>query len=580
MAPGRWYLGPVEAEGSGLVLKEAVSDINRARQILGVMVKHGFGDMLQRGRIFERLGIRRPEGDGDRGRSTAQRVTRMLTELGPTFIKMGQLLSTRPDIVPDEYVQELRSLQDQAAPFEYEQVAQVIKEELGADPEKLYKRFEREPMASASIAQVHRAVTHDGLEVVVKVRRPGIEGKVRSDLDILYYLAHLLEAVFEETSQYNPVDVVREFDQAIGFEMDLQREAENLRTFAKNFRERTTIAIPEPVDQLSSYNVLTMRCLEGKRLEEVEPGSELGRQAALNLIEGAYQQAFEDGFFHADPHPGNLRIMEDGRVGMLDFGQVGRLTPAMRNTLVLLGLGIILKDADTISRLVYRVGAQGVRVDLGSLKKDIQETLESSLESKLDRIDTGQILRRLLDLSLEHKVRIPPDYALVTKALATVEVTVRRLYPDMDTAAVAGPYIKRLLVERYNLEDLRGGLLRTVLQLSNFLNDVPQQVSQILLDLEGGRLSVQVRDPESSRMRGAVRGVGMDVFWGLVAAGLLAGSLPAIMQPGPAPSAAIAGLVGAGLIAVTATLRYFLMPIFRKVRLKPWLERRWGKDKK
>jgi ubiquinone biosynthesis protein len=559
-------------------LKEAVSDINRARQILGVMVKHGFGDMLQRGRIFERLGIRRPEGDGGRGKSTAGRVKRMLTELGPTFIKMGQLLSTRPDIVPDDYVQELRSLQDQAAPFGYEQVAQVIKDALGADPEKMFKSFDKEPMASASIAQVHRATTHDGLEVVVKVRRPGIERKVRADLDILYYLAHLLEAVFEETSLYNPVDVVREFDQAIGFEMDLEREAENLRTFVKNFRERTTIAIPEPVEQLSSGNVLTMCCLEGKRLEEVEPGSELGRQAALNLIEGAYQQAFEDGFFHADPHPGNLRILEDGRVGMLDFGQVGRLNPAMRNTLVLLGLGIILKDADTISRLVYRVGSQGVRVDLGKLKEDIKKTLESSLESKLDRIDTGQILRRLLDLSVQHKVRIPPDYALVTKALATVEVTVRRLYPDMDTAAVAAPYIKRLLVERYNLEDLQGGLLRTVLQLSNFLNDVPQQVSQILLDLEGGRLSVQVRDPESSRMRGAVRGVGMDVFWGLVAAGLLAGSLPSLLQPGPAPAAAVWCLVGAGLIAVTATARYFLVPIIRKVRLKPWLERRWGKD--
>jgi len=563
-----------------LVLKEAVSDINRARQILGVMVKHGFGDMLQRGRIFERLGIKRPEGDGGRGKSTAGRVKRMLTELGPTFIKMGQLLSTRPDIVPEEYVQELRSLQDQAAPFGYDQVAQVIKDELGADPENMFSSFEREPMASASIAQVHRAVTHDGLQVVVKVRRPGIERKVRADLDILYYLAHLLEAVFEETSLYNPVDVVREFDQAIGFEMDLEREAENLRTFTKNFRERTTIAIPEPVDQLSSGHVLTMCCLEGKRLEEVEAGSELGKKAALNLIEGAYQQAFEDGFFHADPHPGNLRILEDGRMGMLDFGQVGKLTPAMRNTLVLLGLGIILKDADTISRLVYRIGSQGVRVDLGKLKEDIQKTLESSLESKLDRIDTGQILRRLLDLSIEHKVRIPPDYALVTKALATVEITVRRLYPDMDTAAVAAPYIKRLLVDRYNLEDLRGGLLRTVLQLSNFLNDVPQQVSQILLDLEGGRLSVQVRDPESQRMRNTVRGLGMDVFWGLVAAGLLAGSLPSLLQPGPAPAAAVWCLVGAGLIAVTATLRYFLKPIFRKVRLKPWLERRWGKDQK
>jgi ubiquinone biosynthesis protein len=241
---------------------------------------------------------------------------------------------------------------------------------------------------------------------------------------------------------------------------------------------------------------------------------------------------------------------------------------------------VILKDADTISRLVYRIGSQGARVDLSSLRKDIEETLESSLQKKLGNIDTGQILRRLLNLSQQHRVRIPPEYSLIAKAMATVEGTVRRLYPDMDPASVATPYVKRMLTDRYNLDDMKGGLLKTLLQLSNFLNDVPQQVSQILLDLEGGRLSVNARDPESPRMRQTVRRAGIDLFWGLVAAGLLAGSLPTLISSESAPAGAWLALAGSGFIATIVTLRYFITPMMRKMRLRPWLERRFGSPEK
>jgi ubiquinone biosynthesis protein len=561
-----------------MVLREAVGDLNRMGKILQVVVKHGFGDLLGRAKIFERLGIRKPEAPGDTSHSPAQRLARMLCELGPIFIKMGQILSTRPDIVPAEYIEALRKLQDNAPPITGAQVTETIEQELGQPPERLFARFDTQPIASASIAQVHRATTHAGDEVVVKIKRPGIERTVRSDLDILYSLAHLLESVFEDTNLYEPVAVVREFDRAIGLEMNLEREAENLRTFGKNFTDRDNLVIPALVDALCSRSVLTMSYLDGAHLDQMQPGDETSKQAALSLIAGFYQQVFEDGFFHTDPHPGNLRFLPDGKVGLMDFGQVGRLSATMRNTIVLFGLGVILREPDTVARLVYRIGSQSKRVDLGALKEDIQKMLQGSLEKKLGEINTGQLLNRLLDLSQRHQVRLPADYVLLAKAMATVDGILRVLDPQLDPSQVAAPYVKRMLAERFSLEDVRGGLGRGLLQLSGFLNEVPQQVSQILLDLEGGRMTINVRDPEVTLLRKSVRSMGIDLFWGLIAAGLVVGSMFGLMAPGETPLAAVLGLIGAGLIAAIGTLRYYLGPLLGRMRLRPWLERRWGED--
>jgi len=562
------------------MLRQAVGDLNRLRQILQVLVKHGFGDLLDRARIFERLKIKRPATDAEvSARSPAERLSRMLAELGPTFVKMGQLLSTRPDLLPGEYIEALSKLQDQAPAFPFEQVRRIVESDLGTPLEQSFKHFESQPLASASIAQVHLAETTGGQAVVVKVRRPGIEQTVRSSLDVLYTLAHLLEVVVSESQLFEPAEIVREFDRAMAREMDLQQEAQNLELFARNFAERSTMTCPQPLPELCGPNVLTMTRLSGRHVSTFTPNSAEARAAALNLIEGFYQQAFEDGFFHADPHPGNMVILEDGRVGLLDFGQVGRLGQGQRSTLVLLGLGIILKDADTVARLVYRVGAKGERVDLAEFRREVQEALEQSLEKRLDEIDSRALLQRLIDLALRHRVRVPPEFTLAVKALVTVESTVRRLAPDLEPGTVAAPYIKRLLVEHYSLDDVSGGLGRLALQLTSLAGEVPRQVSQILLDLECGRFTVQVEDRQAVHTRQVLRGLGIDIFWGLVAAGLLAGSLPVLLGASPAPAGAWVALAGSGLIAATVTGRYFLAPLWRRMGLRRWLERDWHRQK-
>ena len=561
-----------------MVIREAVTDLNRMRKIVQVLVKYGFGDLLDRTKIFDKLGMGKPQSpERKQGEnSVALRVADMLCELGPIYIKMGQILSTRPDLVPDDYIQALSKLQDKAPPFSYKMVSEIIQDQLGSGPEDLFEKFQPDPIASASIAQVHLARTKDGQDVAVKIKRPGIERTVRADLDILYSLAHVLEAVFDDGSLYEPVAVVREFDTAISREMNLEQEAKNLQEFAKNFSGRKTLVVPQPLSDLCGQDVLTMTFLDGMRLDSIEPGSELGKKSALNLIEGMYQQVFEDGLFHTDPHPGNLRVLPDGRVGMLDFGQVGRLSPTMRNTIVLFGLGVILKEPDTVSRIVYRLGSQTKRVDLSSLKKDIQEMLEGSLEKRLDKIDTGQVLTRLLNLSQQHRVRLPAEYVLLAKSLVTVDGILRTIDPTLQPSVVAAPYVKKMMAERFNLEDIQGGLGRSLLQLTGLINDVPQQVSQILLDLEGGRMTINVRDPEVIKLRHAIRGLGMDLLWGLIAAGLLTGSLPFLMGPAPVPTAAILSILGAGIIAIAGTLRYVFSPMVRRMKLRAWLERRWN----
>ncbi|NMB76372.1 MAG: AarF/ABC1/UbiB kinase family protein [Myxococcales bacterium] len=559
------------------MLREAFYDLNRMRRILQIAVRYGFGDLLARARVFERLRLKQPATETTESSSPAQRLTRMLAELGPTFVKLGQILSTRPDLLPAEYIAALSELQDRAPAMPFSEVRKVLRQDLGAEPEDLFARFEEEPLAAASIAQVHRATLKDGREAAVKVRRPDIERVVRADLDILYTLAHLLQsAPEEEAALVDGVGLVREFDRAIARELDLGREAETLKTFFKNFEKRASLSIPEPVEPLCGPRVLTMSLLCGQRISEIPPGSELAQKAAANLIEGAYQQIFEDGLFHSDPHPGNLCVLADGRVGMMDFGQVGRLTPAMRNTLALLALGVVLRDPDTLARLVYRVGASGRRVDLGELRQDIQQMLDGNIEKALGEVDTGKVLQRLLLLAQRYRVALPAEYALVAKAVATVEAAVRALHPGLVPATATAPYVRRLLADRYNLEDLRGGMARTLLQLSSFLSELPQQASQILLDLEGGRLTVNVRDPEAGKRLRVLRYVGLEVFWGLIAAGLLAGSLPAFFGERPAPWIAVLGIAGATAIALCGTAIHFIGPLLRRMSLRRWLERRFG----
>lgn len=532
---------------------QAVQDLRRLREISAVVVRHGFGELWDRAKIWEVLG-RREEAPPAPG-STARRFRETLAELGPTFIKLGQILSARPDILPPDFIAELSLLQDSAAPMPVDTVLALIESGLGKPAHEVFEKVDPEPLASASIAQVHRARTKTGDEVVVKVQRPGIEQQIKSDTDLLTYLARFLEGVIEETGIYTPTGIVAEFRNAMLVELDFENEAHNIEEFAKNHASRPYVVIPKLYRELSCKTVITLEELHGRKLKEVltDPRDVDRKQLARHVLDASFHQLFTDGLFHGDPHPGNIIVLDGARIGLLDFGLVGRLTKGMQESIVLLVLAISLKDPDTVARLLYKVGVPDQRINLHQFRHDIHDILERYLGLKLDEVDSQVLMAELVDLAMKYKIKIPKEYAVLSKASATTEGIIRQLDPQLDIGEVALPYAKQLLYDRYNPSSMSGGLLRVALQLQGFLQDTPQQLAQILMDLEGGKFSVTVKNDELSKISGNIKALGLLLFAGMIAAALIVGAFSLVGRASEGAGQTVwpvASLVGLALAAM------------------------------
>ena len=545
---------------------QVVQDIRRLREISAVVVRHGFGELWDRTRIWDVLGRRdeaeRPRAEDLRA-STARRFRETLSDLGPTFIKLGQILSARPDILPADFIAELSQLQDRAAPMPVSLVFELIEKGLGKPASQSFGWIDPEPLASASIAQVHRAKTLAGDEVVVKVQRPGIEEQIRSDTDLLFYLARFLEGVIEETGIYTPTGIVTEFRNAMLLELDFENEARNIEEFTRVNEGRPYLVIPRLHRELSCRTVLTMQELKGRKLKDVfdSPDGIDRKRLARHVLDASFHQLFSDGLFHGDPHPGNVIVLPQERIGLLDFGLVGRLSRGMQESIILLVLAISLKDPDTVARLLYKIGVPDQRINLHQFRADIHDLLDRYLGLKLSQVDSGVLMRELVDLAMKYKIKIPKEYAVLSKAAATTEGIVRQLDPELDIAEAALPYAKQLLAERYSPGSMGGGLLRVALQLQGFLQDTPAQLSQILMDLEGGKFHVTVRNEELSRLNANVKALGILLFAGMIASGLIVGAFSLVGRASEGstvwPLPALAGLALAAMLfgaAVTWTL--------------------------
>jgi ubiquinone biosynthesis protein len=536
------------------VIRETFQDLNRLRQIAMIAARHGFGELLERGGLWRIIGRREqvevsPES---RRASTARRVRLLLNDLGPTFIKLGQILSTRADLLPAEYIEELGTLQDHVPPFPVEQVHQQIEASLGKPVAALFARIEPEPLAAASIAQVHRAATLTGEQVVVKVQRPGIQEQLRADISVLRYLARILEAVIEEMGIYTPVGLVDEFERAIGEELDFLHEAGNVKAFFENHKERPYARVPRVFDALSSESVLTLEFIPGVKISQVDLTKHDREKLAKQIVEGAFRQLFDDGLFHGDPHPGNILVMENDVIALLDYGLVGRVSPQMQQTLVMLVLAVALKDPDSVARILYRIGVPDARANLVGFRTDIEAILGEHLPTTLGKVNTQVLLRDLLDLAVKYRIRIPKEYAILARASVALEGLLRTLHPDLNIMEVALPYAKELLMGRYDPSQLQGGLLRTLFRLQGFATDLPVQISQILLDMESGKFAVNIRTDQLDRMNASIRSAAMVAFLGLSACGLIVGTFVSFAQhPIEWRGMPVLGLLG---IAGTAAL--------------------------
>ena len=555
-----------------------LQDLHRWRRIARIMARYGYRELIRRGEgLPNDIGLELPPADTGLPESKPRRFRLMLEELGPTFIKLGQVLSARPDLVTPEYIEELRRLQDQCEPIPYATIRDALRESFGVEPETLFRIIEKNPIATASMAQVHEGRTVDGQRVVIKVQRPGIADAVRFDVDVLYRIARLLSAVLDETTPVEPVGIVEEFDKGLAEELNFRHEAANVREFARIHESRTDIIVPRVLESLSSTTVLTMTFIEGTPLSRL-PESADRKAIALRLVKEAFDQVFVDGVFHADPHPGNLLYIEPVKLGILDYGLLGRLTRQMQETLVVLALSVAVRDPDSAARTIYRLGQSEDRVDIALLRDDISALFDRYLGKPISEVDSQHLVRELLTLATRHRIKIPSQYAMLGRAAATLEGLVRELDPNLDAAAVAKPYAEQLLKERVAPENMQSSLYKALLQIDGLSHDLPLQVSQIIADLSSNRFGVRVGGRSLDRVADSVISAAYTISGAVLGGAFIIGSFIGLSRVDWAVGGIpIVGIVGAlaGLVVMSWLVIYALIrPRIKKLSLARLLWRR------
>ena len=464
------------------------------------------------------------EGDesliGEDTSEAAIRFRRVLEDLGPTFVKLGQVLSTRPDLVPREFMEELKQLQDQVGPMELEDVYDQIETSLEEPVDELFPEFDEKPLAAASIGQVHLAETAEGEECVVKVQRPGIQEKIRSDLDILYYLAKLLEATIEEVELYSPTTIVSEFEKAILAELDFEQEAQNVEEFAANFADVEEVSAPAIFNDYTTTEILTMEYIEARKLADIEGGTEEAEEVLNNLLDAMVKMVLYDGFFHGDPHPGNILVREDQSLVFIDFGLMGRLSESQQDDLISLILNVLAGDVDAISRVILRMGRPIGRVNLREFRADVERIRNKYIEATVAEIDVSKFIQEIMDAAQYHKIRLNPNYAVLTKTAATIEGIMRRLKPDLDVMELGMPYARELALHRFSAQKIAQSAVNTAVGFSSFVTKVPQQMDQVLMDVESGNLTITVRNESLDQMGETLNTMGTRLFLGIIASGL------------------------------------------------------------
>lgn len=471
-----------------------VRNLDRVRQISEVAIRHGFGFLFERYNLWHALRLKRvvvPPAPAHIGRHLRE----MLEELGPTFVKFGQLLSTRPDLLPPEIIAELVHLQDDVPPFPYALARAVVEEDLGLTLERLFESFEREPIAAASIGQVHRAVLPGGRRVVVKVQRPDAVRKVESDIELLRQLAGTLRDHLGDRLFVDPVNLVKEFAQAISQELDYGLEARNAERFARNFAGSREVVIPRAFDHYCSRRVLTLEYMEGHTLNSLDlEGLSLSERHSLaETIAGAwFKQILEDGFFHGDPHPANILYMAPDRIGLLDFGTSGSLSDEDLEEGVRLFLDILDQDVPGVKR---RLRSLGVR---WSHEKDEEAT--EALEQVFNRyygasfadLDPGSLIEQVLRIIYNLHLELPTRFLVLDKSLLTVQAVVSQIYPDFNVFEAARPYARRLLRDRFLPQKIAGKAGRSAAKYQRVVQEYPFQLHDILEELRDGQMEIGI----------------------------------------------------------------------------------------
>ncbi|WP_024889918.1 2-polyprenylphenol 6-hydroxylase [Luteimonas huabeiensis] len=509
-----------------------VRDLGRLQEIASVLIRYGFGDLVRRiglSGALERAGrlLHWQHAEELLRMTPPARLRHALQDLGPTFVKLGQVLATRIDLLPAEWIRELGELQNAVPALPFEAIRDQLAADLGADPEVVFARLERRPLAAASLAQAHRAWLADGSPVVLKVRRPGIREVVEADLRLLARLAEIVEAQAPDLRRYRPTGIVQQFAASLRAELDFAGECRNAQRIAANFAGHPGIAIPEVYWQWTSERLNVQAFMDGIAGRDFAALDEAGLDRHELARTGAgivLKMVLEDGFFHADPHPGNIFYLPDGRIGVIDFGMVGRISEQRRLQVAQLLHGLVDQDAEAVTDILLEWTEGGADVDEGRLQADVGAFTDQYRGVPLKQLRMGAMLADVAALLRRHGLTLPPDLALMIKAFLTLEGLGRQLDPDFDMATEARPFVQRAMLQRYSPLLLARRTRRTVSGTIDLLGDLPRDLRRLLQAARHGRLRGQIEVTSLKAFGDQLNSAANRLTIGVVTAALIIGS--------------------------------------------------------
>jgi len=505
-------------------IKDSIKELNRLRQIIDILFKEGFGFLIYKTGLRNllalnlRLNKKKYENPKD---SAPVRLRRIMEELDGTFIKLGQLLSLRPDLIPKEYAKEFSKLQDHVPPFSYEEVEQTIESELKSKLKDVFLKFEKIPIASASIGQVHKAWLKNGKKVAVKVMRPNVEETFVVDIKLLYHIAELLENHYAELKEYELSRIVKEFERYTNNELDYIKEAKNLEAFYNNFKKDKNIVIPKVYHDFTTKRVLVMEFIEGYKISEVE-NSAAKKRAVKLAMESVLKQIFELRYFHADPHPGNIFMMKEGKIAFLDLGIVGRISEEEIYHAENLFLALSYGDRNLMADSLMNLGMVDKTIDKEQFKRDLSEHLREYYDIKLYQFSISEFLYDLLAITRKYKIKLIPDFVLLVKSAATLEGFVKEMDPEFNFVEEWKKYAKNIINKRKSINYQKKELIKTAYEFKNLIKELPKEIKGFLSSHD--RINVDIEEKMINKLTFRLDSAMNRIAIGIIAAALIIAS--------------------------------------------------------
>lgn len=501
--------------------------LKRYKDVIALLIKYGRSDLVTQAGLPHVVGERGGALVAITAEPKAEELADDLERLGPTFIKLGQLLSTRGDLLPEPYLDALSRLQDQVEPFPFEEVEHIVSTELGVRITKAFAEFDREPIAAASLAQVHRAYMRDGRAVVVKVQRPNIRDQIVEDLEALEAVAEFIDQHTEVGKRYEFGNMLVSLRRSLLRELDFKREAGNLIKLGASLREFEDIIVPRPIEDFTASRVLTMEYIPGKNITSLSPLRLLeidGDALSRELFRAYLKQILVDGFFHADPHPGNVFLTDDDRIALLDLGMVSHITGAFQDDLLRLLLAISENRGDDAAEISIRMGEPKPNFEKTDYKRRVANLVARNADKSLQRIDAGHVVLQITRISADCWLRLSPEFTMIAKTLMNLDRVVYTLAPDFDPNAIIREEATNILTQRIAKSIEPGRILSGVVEVKEFVEKLPTRVNKILDAVGNNELRIGVDAIDERVLLDGLQKVANRITLGLILAALIVGA--------------------------------------------------------